>query len=814
MFSFRSPLPAWSGYSTLFLLGAILSSCAGNPRHGTEEVVSKTERPPALGTEEPASKAAGTPADGAEREQEPEPVTKPAVEVLMINGGGNRQINYQSHLLHLKQMNRLLLDSGFQAGRITIMSADGSDPDADLAVREQQLEADAWLLDGTELEGLLRPRVQFENSKIEGATLLPATPESLHQWFEQAVVRLKPRDTLCLYVTDHGTKNNDDLSNNRITLWGKNQYLDVSELRRLIARLDPDVRVVQLMSQCYSGSFAELMYRQPDDPLPSGKVCGFFSSTAERPAYGCYPENRNRENVGHSFRFIEALAAGRDFAGAHNEVLVSDDTPDVPLKTSDVYLESLLRESSRRRGQPLDSTIDGLLHEAWRDAAKWEPEIRLLDRISESFGYFSPRLLSELDRHAAALEEVSQAFDSYGKAWEAAYHAHNRENLTRFLADNPEWAKSANKVAIAKMNPESQSQMARNVVAALGNYSREDKAGMSLMELLRQKTEDTAKARYRMEVRRGIVLRLRSMLTSVAGRFYLEKHGTAAQRKAYEALLGCESFALAKPKISPPIGIMTRTFPSYDQELELGKTILPGWMGVQFKQVGDEVRNKLRLASGAVAVSSVLPDSPARNAGVEPGDIILGTPDEIFTGREQIREWIITAPIGVPQPLLIQRGEQRYQVSLTPMPEPVNWPDFPGSVKVGSTAPSLDKLRPYRGTLPVEEPCCTSYLLFFFATWCGPCKASLPELAAFEKERDTPVIAVTDEPSQKLDAFFSDHKGPFPPRVMTDELRYLFMAYGVNGIPTFVLVDQGRVRSITTGYRADKGLSLEGWSFR
>ena len=754
-------------------------------------------------------KAAGPTLLPAEQIRQPEPETKPAIEVLMINGGGSRSINYQSHLLHLKQLNKLLLASGFKTSQITVMSADGSDPAADLAVRETQTESSAWMLDGTYLGNLLKSRMEFENSKIDGVTLLPATRESLRQWFNRAGGRLHPGDTLFIYVTDHGTKNKDDLQNNRITLWGKNEYLDVEGLRSLFAKLEHGVRVVQLMSQCYSGSFAGLMYRQADDALPSGDVCGFFSSTPERPAYGCYPENRNKENIGHSFRFIEELAAGQSFGDAHDRVLIGDDTPDVPLKTSDVYLDSLLQEWSRHSGRPLEAKVDELLREAWNNAARWESEIDLLDRISEFSGYFSPRFLSELKENSDALEDVSQAFNSYGKSWEAACQELNRENLNRFLDENEAWSQSATQDAVSKLSSEAKSRLARDLLSALDSHTRRNKQIMKRMELLKQKAEDTTEAAYRMEVRQAVVLRLRTVLTSIAGRVYIEKYATAAQRKAYEALSGCESFAPMNGKRPAAADIIARAFPSYDEELELGKTIIPGWMGIRYMQIDKEIRDNLRVGSGAVVVSSVLPDSPAMNAGLEPGDIIIGSSDEMFVGPNRIREWVMTAPIGISQTLVIQRGERRLEISLTPMPKPGRWSDVTGSIKIGSAAPILDELELFRGTPPTESVRNESYLLFFFATWCAPCKASLPELATFEQQRKLPIIAITDEPAQKIEEFFEKQKGFFPETVLIDEPRHFFIKYGVNAIPAFALVDHGMVKSIKTGYRTGQILGLE-----
>ena len=101
------------------------------------------------------------------------------------------------------------------------------------------------------------------------------------------------------------------------------------------------------------------------------------------------------------------------------------------------------------------------------------------------------------------------------------------------------------------------------------------------------------------------------------------------------------------------------------------------------------------------------------------------------------------------------------------------------------------------------------------ATWCGPCKSALPEISAFERARDIPVIAITDEPSEKLDAFFQGYQGPFPRRVAVDEFRHSFVDYGVSGTPSFVLIDaQGSVQSISVGsHQASTGLGIADWSW-
>ena len=100
-------------------------------------------------------------------------------------------------------------------------------------------------------------------------------------------------------------------------------------------------------------------------------------------------------------------------------------------------------------------------------------------------------------------------------------------------------------------------------------------------------------------------------------------------------------------------------------------------------------------------------------------------------------------------------------------------------------------------------------LVYVGATWCEPCKAAVPALLAFAKERGTPVVAITDEGAEQLDTFFASWKGAFPEIVVSDEPRRSQNDYGISGTPTFVLIDDaGRIRRMRSGYSEAIGLSF------
>jgi thiol-disulfide isomerase/thioredoxin len=734
--------------------------------------------------------------------------------VLMLSGGGGPSINYSSHLVHLARLRELLVASGVSPAQISVLSSDGADPAPDLAQRDAPPEADFWLLQSTRVGQRLDTPMELVSSTIPGVTLAPATKSSVGRWFDAEGRRLRAGDVLLLYVTDHGTRQSNDPLDNRITLWGKDAGLSVRELSAALGALDPQVRVVTLMSQCFSGGFGRVAWSRAQDGEPAGNVCGYFSSTADRPAYGCFAENRGKDAVGHSFHFTQALAESGRLALAHAAVLTTDRSPDVPLRTSDLYLEEMLVKAAAVAGTSLPAFADELLRAALRDPAAWEPEIRLLDRVAHAFGCYGPRSLADLAEQAAKLPQLSDQLDTFQKAWDTALGDAEAANLDRFVEARPAWLARLGDPALAGLDLGAKSRVRGELLADLGPFTRADAGVSDRLEQLHRRSASTEELSYRLEVRLGALLRMRSVLLDIAGKSWLAAHGTPAQQRAHAALLACEDLALPRALRPPaPRVVEAEPYPSLDKDLDLAHRILPGWMGVTFQGLTPEQRQKKHLAEGASMVTAVFPDSPAKSAGFTVGDIVLGPPGQPFTARNQLRAFTMLSAIDAPAPLDVIRAEDRLTLTLVPKPFPMKWPELPGPAAVGAVAPAVE-VTPYRGAVKQSLAKGSAHLLYFWATWCGPCKAALPEVLAFEKERKIPVVAITDEPSEQLDAFFKKYPGSFPRAVAVDELRRSFAAHGVSGTPTFVLVDdKGVVRGYQTGYLAAQGLELPSWSW-
>lgn len=733
------------------------------------------------------------------------------VHAVLINGGGSRRINYLSHVIHLEQVLEVLRAVGVPEDQITVFASDGSDARLDLATRELRPAGDdGWLLDGTRLERTIGRPMEYVSTEIDGVDLRPAKQAAIAEWFVDEGDRLKAGDIVFLYVTDHGNRGKKDAGPraNSISLWGKKEHLDVDELSALVAGLPRGVQVVTLMSQCFSGGFAQLMYGDGED-TPDGRVCGYFSTTDDREAYGCYAENRGDDNVGHSIRFLEGLRGSGRMADAHTHAVVNDHTPDVPLRTSDEYKRELLEHAAWEKNEDAVVFADDLLAEAWSEPARYEPQIRLVDRIGRSFGFASPRSLAETEKRLDQLPRVADPLAKHSEAWRSALRDLSQENLNRFLDQHPGWAEKLKPADLVKLEPEAGRAMGSELVGELGPATRRDRTTYSRLDDLRERASTASAASYRMSVREAALLRMQTVLIDVAADAYLDRHASPSEREAYRALRSCEDLAL--PLVETVALADREPFPPYAEDLEVARGVLPAWMGIQFNQAANEIRAEHGLSEGAVSVRRVYPGSPAEAAGIEPGDVILGPPGRYFQEPRQIREWTMLSKVDVPRRLDLLRGDARIQRTLVPGAHPGSFPELPAPPGPGDAAPPL-RVSAFRGDLPASLAGNGKHLLFFWATWCVPCKAALPELMAYSKATGVPVIAITDEKETVLTSFFEQFEGAFPPIVAMDRSRATFLSYGVSGTPTFVLVgDDGIVDSASTGYNRKKGIAIGGW---
>ena len=123
--------------------------------------------------------------------------------------------------------------------------------------------------------------------------------------------------------------------------------------------------------------------------------------------------------------------------------------------------------------------------------------------------------------------------------------------------------------------------------------------------------------------------------------------------------------------------------------------------------------------------------------------------------------------------------------------------------------------------LPVGEP----GILHFWATWCGPCRAELPDLDAYAKDLTERglgtrlvVVAVEASPREKIDAFLEEI-GLAGFATLQDKENRSGPVFGLFGMPATLLIDaEGRVVGLRSGpldwndeaVRAELAAHLEG----
>ena len=101
-------------------------------------------------------------------------------------------------------------------------------------------------------------------------------------------------------------------------------------------------------------------------------------------------------------------------------------------------------------------------------------------------------------------------------------------------------------------------------------------------------------------------------------------------------------------------------------------------------------------------------------------------------------------------------------------------------------------------------------VLNFFATWCGPCRAEMPELARYQAKAGETVLLIgidAQETRAVVEPFLREMKVPFP--VAIDESGDVLKRFEVTAFPTTIVIGaDGRVKVYEIGQIANAEVSL------
>lgn len=97
-------------------------------------------------------------------------------------------------------------------------------------------------------------------------------------------------------------------------------------------------------------------------------------------------------------------------------------------------------------------------------------------------------------------------------------------------------------------------------------------------------------------------------------------------------------------------------------------------------------------------------------------------------------------------------------------------------------------------------------LLYFWATWCPVCNFVSPSVNWLSKSHQVISVALTSGDDRRVGQFMAYKEYNFP--VINDPTGTLGQAWGVAATPSIVIIKNGEISSITTGFTTPMGMWL------
>lgn len=101
-------------------------------------------------------------------------------------------------------------------------------------------------------------------------------------------------------------------------------------------------------------------------------------------------------------------------------------------------------------------------------------------------------------------------------------------------------------------------------------------------------------------------------------------------------------------------------------------------------------------------------------------------------------------------------------------------------------------------------------LIYFWATWCGVCKLTSPMVEGLHSDgMNVLSVAIRSGDNERLMRGMAAKGITFP--VVNDELGRLSAEWNISATPTFVILEQGKMVSSTSGWSSAWGVKFRMW---
>jgi hypothetical protein len=279
--------------------------------------------------------------------------SKPAPNFVVVGGGGDPSYNEIALEKNLLYFQRSLTVMGYNPKQATMFFANGNNGDATVRY-----------INKSGIEQFKSPTIP----NLNGSSTYDNLKRSLLG---------QPQKPLFFYFTGHGSLNRKDQNNNSMILWNA-QYVNVKEFTKILDQRRSLKPVVAVMSQCYAGAFANMIYQggDPKQAIAKQSRCGFFATIKTLPSVGCTPEVNEADYKDYSSSFYAGLtgrsrinkpvaSADYDFNGrvayneAHAFAKVDDVSTDLPISTSEAWLQNQTSQQNQYAilGKPMRSLL-------------------------------------------------------------------------------------------------------------------------------------------------------------------------------------------------------------------------------------------------------------------------------------------------------------------------------------------------------------------------------------------------------------------------------------------------------------------------